>query len=614
MVTGVLKEPLGIQEADRGQCFAQRLQHGLASPGAGSAYDLLHLREGLLDGVVVRGVARQVQELASPSLDQLPHPTWLVCWQAVHGHHLTLLQLEGIVGELDNPPIIMGHSAGGLFTQILLDHGYGAAGVAIDSAPAEGVRVTPLSQIRVFFPILKNPANRHKAVGFTKEQFHYAFANTLSREDSDEVYERYHIPAPGSFVWAGPLANFTPGHQDTYVDFRNEERAPLLFIAGGEDNLMPPAVNQSNVKHYRHVKSVTDYKEFPGRSHYTLGQDGWEEVADYALEWAKNHRKEIVISASSTPLSTPEGPGSVSGAPNLPEGFTDTFTSRYVDTGELRQHAVIGGDGPPLLLVHGWPESWYAWRLLMPELARDFEVIAPDQRGIGLTDKPQDGYDTGTLAGDLLALMDSLGHERFAVVGHDTGYFISYALAADHPDRVARLVVAEVPGPLGVNPSPPLFGLPEPINNKLWHLAFNRVNDEITEQLVRGREDIFFGYEFAIQGGQKKLPDEVQRYYFDLYSDPDVLRGSFGFYRALDTTLAQNAERKSRPLTMPVLAIGGAESWGEEVGNGIKPAADDVQSVVIPGVGHWVAEQARGAAGGADRVPGPVPGRRLVPG
>jgi pimeloyl-ACP methyl ester carboxylesterase len=297
------------------------------------------------------------------------------------------------------------------------------------------------------------------------------------------------------------------------------------------------------------------------------------------------------MSSSSAPLPTPEGPGSVSGAPNLPDGFTDTFTSHYIDTGELRLHAVIGGEGPPLLLVHGWPENWYAWRLVMQELARDFEVIAVDQRGIGLTDKPRDGYDTGTLADDLVALMDALGHERFAVVGHDTGYFISYALAADHPDRVARLVVAEVPGPLGVNPSPPLFGLPEPINNKLWHLAFNRVNDEMTEQLVRGREDIFFGYEFAIQGGQKGLPDEVQRYYFDLYSDPDVLRGSFGLYRALDTTLAQNAERKNRPLTMPVLAIGGAESWGEEAGNGIKPAADDVQTVVISSAGHWVAEQ-----------------------
>jgi pimeloyl-ACP methyl ester carboxylesterase len=288
--------------------------------------------------------------------------------------------------------------------------------------------------------------------------------------------------------------------------------------------------------------------------------------------------------------ANPTGPGSVSGAPNLPAGFTDTFTSRYIDTGGLRQHAVIGGDGPPLLLVHGWPENWYAWRLLMPALARDFEVIAVDQRGMGLTEKPRDGYDTGTLAADLIALMDALGHERFAVVGHDTGLIISYALAADHPDRVDRLAVAEVPGPLGVAPSPPLF-VPEPINNKLWHIPFNRVNDELTEQLVRGREDIFFGYEFAIHGG-KKLPDYALRYYFSLFSGPDILRGSFGFYRAWDTTLAQNEQRKTRPLTMPVLAIGGAESWGEEVGNGMKPAADDVQSVVIPGAGHWVAEQA----------------------
>jgi pimeloyl-ACP methyl ester carboxylesterase len=296
------------------------------------------------------------------------------------------------------------------------------------------------------------------------------------------------------------------------------------------------------------------------------------------------------MSPSSTRLPTPKGPGSVSGAPNLPAGFTDTFTSRYIDTGELRQHAVIGGNGPPLLLVHGWPENWYAWRLLMPTLARDFEVVAVDQRGIGLTDKPEGGYDTGTLARDLVALMDALGHQRFAVVGHDTGLIIGYALAADHPDRVERVALAEVPGPPGAIPPPPLF-VPEPLNNKLWHIPFNRVNDKLTEQLVRGREDVFFGYEFAIQGG-KPLPDDALRYYFDLYSDPDVLRGSFGFYRAWDTTLAQNEQRKKRRLTMPVLAIGGAASWGEAVGNAMQPLADDMQSVVIPGAGHWVAEQA----------------------
>jgi pimeloyl-ACP methyl ester carboxylesterase len=281
----------------------------------------------------------------------------------------------------------------------------------------------------------------------------------------------------------------------------------------------------------------------------------------------------------------------VSGAPNLPAGFTDTFSSRYVQTGALRQHVVIGGDGPPLLLVHGWPENWYAWRLVMPALARNFQVIAVDQRGIGLTDKPRDGYDAGTLADDLVALMDALGHDRFAVVGHDTGFIISYALAADHPERVVRAALAEIPGPPGVAPSPPLF-VPEPINNRLWHIPFNRVNDELTEQLVRGREDLFFGYEFAIQGGGAKLPDDALSYYFQLFSDPEVLRGSFGLYRAWDVTLAQNEQRKTTPLSMPILAIGGAESWGNNVAEAMSLAATDVQGLVIPGAGHWVAEQA----------------------
>jgi pimeloyl-ACP methyl ester carboxylesterase len=142
-----------------------------------------------------------------------------------------------------------------------------------------------------------------------------------------------------------------------------------------------------------------------------------------------------------------EGPGSVSGAPHLPDGFAGTFTSHYIDTGELRQHVVTGGDGPPLLLIHGWPQTWYAWRMLMPALAGDFSVVAVDQRGCGLSGKPMDGYDTGTLAADLVALMDTLGHRRFAVAGHDTGMWIGYALAADHPGRVARLAVAETSCP-----------------------------------------------------------------------------------------------------------------------------------------------------------------------
>ena len=296
------------------------------------------------------------------------------------------------------------------------------------------------------------------------------------------------------------------------------------------------------------------------------------------------------MSSVSTQLPTVEGRGSVTGVPNLPDGFGDTFTSRLVDLGELRLHAVIGGEGPPLLLVHGWPQTWYAWRMLMPALARDFSVVAVDQRGIGLSDKPQHGYDTATLASDLVALMDVLGHSRFALYGTDVGMPIAYALAADHRNRVDRLVVSEAPLP-GISPSPPLF-LPPQLNERLWHLAFNQL-PEINEQLVTGREDIFFGAEFDASAGTKKLPRDTVRYYIDtLAADPDHLRGSFGFYHTLPTSIAQNEQRKTRRLTLPVLAIGGAESSGGGVGNTMKLAADDVQSLVIPGCGHWVAEQA----------------------
>jgi pimeloyl-ACP methyl ester carboxylesterase len=196
---------------------------------------------------------------------------------------------EEVVRGLDRPPIIMGHSFGGLIVQILLDHGLGAAGVAIDSAAPEGVRTLPPAQARAGLPVLKNPANRHRTVPLTAKQFHYAFTNTLTVEESEKVYAQYHIPAPGRFVWDGVLANFTLGHQDTYVDFKNDGRAPLLLIGGEKDHLEPLALNEANLRHYKHSKATTELKSFPGRAHYTIGEDGWEEVADYALSWATEH-------------------------------------------------------------------------------------------------------------------------------------------------------------------------------------------------------------------------------------------------------------------------------------------------------------------------------------
>lgn len=198
-----------------------------------------------------------------------------------------IAHLESVVGGLEKPPFLMGHSAGGTFTQILLDHGFGAAGVAINSAPTEGVVAAPWSQIKSTFPVLKNPANRHRAVGFNEDQWHYAFTNTFTKEESAALHQRYHIPANGGILFDSVLANLQPGHQATWVNYKNDNRAPLLFISGSEDHLMPPKIQQKNAKLYK-SRTLTEVKEFEGYAHLLPAQAGWEKIADFALDWAEN--------------------------------------------------------------------------------------------------------------------------------------------------------------------------------------------------------------------------------------------------------------------------------------------------------------------------------------
>ncbi|MFC8432371.1 alpha/beta fold hydrolase [Streptomyces sp. NPDC057253] len=274
----------------------------------------------------------------------------------------------------------------------------------------------------------------------------------------------------------------------------------------------------------------------------------------------------------------------------LPDGFTDTFTSRLVEVNGLRLHAVTGGDGPALLLIGGWPQTWYAWREVMPELARRHTVVAVDSRGAGLSDKPDDGYDAGTLAADLVALMAALGHDRFDVVGHDIGTWTAYALAADHPERVGRLAILEAVIP-GLTPSPPFFA-PAAANLKLWQFGFNRLTD-LNEELVRGRERLFFGWQFATKAA---TPTAIPAYAVDVYvdaitADPRALRASFAYYRALDETIAQNEQRSKTRLTLPVLALGGALWSGANAAQTMRLAADDVTEVVLDDCGHYPAEE-----------------------
>ncbi|MEE1770002.1 alpha/beta hydrolase [Streptomyces sp. JV185] len=194
--------------------------------------------------------------------------------------------LKQVIDALDTKPVIMGHSFGGAFVQLLLDAGYGSAGVSVDGAAVKGVKALPFSEIKATFPVLHNPANKSRAVPITEKEFHYAFTNNLTVEESKAVYDRYSVPVSGRILFQGGFANFTPNATTTY-DFANDDRAPLLFISGGNDNILPPAVQRENYeKNAKRSKAITAYKLFDGRSHYTCGEPGWEAVADLALDWA----------------------------------------------------------------------------------------------------------------------------------------------------------------------------------------------------------------------------------------------------------------------------------------------------------------------------------------
>ena len=196
---------------------------------------------------------------------------------------------EKFIGTLDTPPILMGHSFGGLLVQILLDRGLGSAGVAIHPAPPKGVLRLPPSALKASFPVLSKPANRKRTVALTPQQWHYAFTNTLTESESQAAYDRYHVPAPGRPLFQAATANINP-NSATKVNLRNDSRAPLLLVAGSADHTAPLSMVKENYTRYRHSTAVTDFKVYPDRSHFTCGSPGWEKVADHALSWAEQQQ------------------------------------------------------------------------------------------------------------------------------------------------------------------------------------------------------------------------------------------------------------------------------------------------------------------------------------
>jgi pimeloyl-ACP methyl ester carboxylesterase len=209
---------------------------------------------------------------------------------AGHGIDDVTKHFAGIIDGLPSPPILIGHSFGGMIAQKLLGQDRAVAAIAIDAAQIKGVLPVPLSALKATLPVFKNPANKDRAVSLTAEQFRFAFASAVSERESQELYEHWTIPAPGRPLFEAAAANFNP-HSPAQVATGNQNRGPLLLIAGGKDNTVPESVTRATLRQYRHSEAVTDILEFGDRSHSLTIDSGWREVADACLTWL--HRQAL---------------------------------------------------------------------------------------------------------------------------------------------------------------------------------------------------------------------------------------------------------------------------------------------------------------------------------
>lgn len=266
--------------------------------------------------------------------------------------------------------------------------------------------------------------------------------------------------------------------------------------------------------------------------------------------------------------------------------MTATLQHAYADLDDVRLHYVTAGRGPAVVLLHGWPQTWYMWRDVMPGLAGRYRVIAPDLRGLGDSSRPVGGYDKKTLAQDVWRLVhDVLGEDELFVVGHDWGGPTAFAVAAQHRDAVKRLAIFDVPVPGD--------GTPVMFANR-WHHGLHWELD-FPEALTAGREDIYLGFFYRNWGGRPDaISAEAEREYLRAYRQPGAMRAGFNLYRATPQDVADNQAFLSEGrLKMPVLCYGGAlgRGRGELAIESWRRIAEDVRGGILEDCGHWIPEE-----------------------
>ena len=274
----------------------------------------------------------------------------------------------------------------------------------------------------------------------------------------------------------------------------------------------------------------------------------------------------------------------------LPEAVPAIVRHHDLDACDVALHVAEAGSGPLMVLLSGWPQTWWSWHKVMPGLAEHFRVLAVDLPGLGGSEAPASGYDTGSIALHLDAVLDAFHASSCILVCHDVGAWVGYAYAAQRPARVGRLVLIDAAIP-GLS-QPEAYRFSPETARKAWHFYFNYIPD-LPELLVVGRERAFLEWLFRTKSFDWKTAFDPAALdaYVESYSAPGRWSSGLGYYRAIFESAEQNQATASEPLTMPVLAVGGDASMGAAMAVSIRQAADDVEGAVIERCGHYVPEE-----------------------
>jgi pimeloyl-ACP methyl ester carboxylesterase len=381
---------------------------------------------------------------------------------------------------------------------------------------------------------------------------------SLTRKGIDEDFVPDLRPADRAIIYATQGAWNSACLADK-VSVPAWTKKPSWFIIAANDRMLPPEYEKAVAEHIHATTTTLATGHVPMLS-------SPKQVAAVIIE-AANTRFTALDAAHASAQSV----------------FPANFRTLEIQADGATIHVRVGGQGPAVVLLHGFGDTGDMWAPMAAELAHDHRVVVPDLRGMGLSSHPAGGYDKKTQAADIRSVLTQLGIDRAAVVGHDIGATVAYAYAARYPDKTDRLVVMDAPVP-GIPPWDEIVRSPA-----LWHFSFGGPD---AERLVAGRERIYldrFWNEFA--GDPSKIDEATRVHYTAFYAQPGAMHSAFAQFLSIPKDAEDNKVSMTTKLTMPVLAIGAAKAFGANVAIVMRNAADNVTEVLITDSGHWLMDE-----------------------